>query len=211
MSTSKSVPEVLEANKAWAKDISAKDPQYFEKMATGQTPDYLWIGCSDSRIPPNTLLNLPPGAVFVHRNIGNLFGLKDLSSMAVVEFAVSHLKVKHVILCGHTNCGAVAGSLKFPPEALGTVNLWISELKDTAHVHSAALEEKHDDKAKFDKLAELSVVRSVYNLVNSPPVVGAWMKGEPLTVHGMIFRIETGLLEEVVTVTSQEEAKNFSF
>ena len=183
----------LKYNQKWAKETAEKDPEFFPKLAQGQAPEILWLGCSDARKPETTILGLKPGDVFTHRNIANIINPTDLSLLSVVEFAVRHIKVKHVVVCGHTSCGGVAATLA--NNKLGVLDLWLQPMR--------ALREKHADELgklegsdKSTYMAKLNVKAGVENLRRMSTVIDA-MKERGLQVHGVIYDLGTGLLDEV--------------
>lgn len=203
--------EVLDNNRRWAANMVAADPEFFNRLATQQAPDYLWIGCADSRVPANEILGLPPGAVFVQRNVGNLATHKDMNCMSCLEYAVNALKVKHIIICGHYNCGAVNASLNMPARTptLPLVNHWISELRDMRNMHADSLKPL-DGQARFDKMCELNVKRQVFNVCTSPVVQAAWGNGQELAVHGLIYGVHDGVLQELTKpITCQDDMESF--
>nr|AJW81215.1 beta type carbonic anhydrase [Lobosphaera incisa] len=191
------ISNLLQNNRKWATDVLKTDPNFFDGLKDTQTPEYLWIGCSDSRVPANQVLGLHPGDVFVQRNVGNLATHKDMNVMACLEYSVNHLKVKHVIVCGHYGCGAVKASLTFPCHDTSLVNLWIADIRDTRNAQEAALREL-PEKEQWNKLCELNVVRQVFNVCTSPVVQAAWERGQGLAIHGLIYELHTGHLQEVV-------------
>lgn len=188
---------LLEKNKHWREAVVSQDPEFFKKQANGQAPPYLWVGCADSRVPPNQVLDVGPGEVFVQRNVGNLASHKDMNWMATLEFTVDHLKVQHILVCGHYNCGAVKASLVWEPKVAGVVNLWLADIRDTRNAHSDGLKGLSDDE-KWDKMCELNVVRQVFNVCTNPIVQAAWDRGQKLSVHGLIYQPGDGLLKELV-------------
>lgn len=190
----------LEYNKRWATETAKNDPEFFPTLAKGQAPQILWLGCSDARKPETTILGLKPGDVFTHRNIANIINPTDISLLSVVEFAVAHIKVKHVVVCGHTSCGGVNATLS--NNKLGVLDLWLQPMR--------ALREKHaDELAKLegtDKttyMAKLNVEAGVENLRRIPTVIDA-MRDRGLQVHGVIYDLATGLLDEVDTSENDE-------
>lgn len=188
---------VLGNNRKWAAAVTAAEPDYFLKLANQQAPEFLWMGCADSRVPANQILGLAPGEVFVHRNVGNLVTHKDMNAMAALEFSVDVLQVKHIIICGHYNCGAVKGALTLPAKEKGLVNLWISDIRDVRNRHEAALKGIDDFQGKWDRLCELNVVRQMYNVAISPTVQSAWERGQKVHIHAYVYSLGDGLLKEV--------------
>lgn len=188
------VHKALDYNKKWARDVSRQQPDYFKKLSSGQAPEILWIGCSDSRVPETTILKLGPGDVFVHRNIANLVLASDLSAQCVIEYAVKHLKVKHVVLCGHTGCGGVKGALG--DQSLGMLEAWLHEIRAIRQQNLAQLDPLPSEDERITKLVELNVQRGV-NVLNSNQNVIAAARDRGLQVHGLVFDIATGELREL--------------
>ena len=181
---------------AWAQAITEKDPEYFQNLSTQQSPEYLWIGCSDSRVPANQIINLSPGQVFVHRNIANVVVHSDLNCLSVIHFAVEVLKVKHIIVCGHYGCGGVMAAMDNKEH--GLIDNWLRHIRDVDRFNAKKLEGlgKHE---RLDALCELNVKEQVTNVCNTPIVQKAWNEGQSLHVHGWIYNIENGLLKDLVT------------
>lgn len=196
--SSAQITSILKANRSWADKMRANDPQFFSRLANVQAPEWLWIGCSDSRVPANQLIGLGPGEVFVQRNVGNLATHKDMNSMACIEYAVTSLKVKHVMVCGHYGCGAVKAALSLPCKTAGLVNLWINDIRDIRNTNADMLMKLADQpKRQWDTLVELNVVRQVFNVCTSPVVQAAWDAGQPLAIHGVVYDVADGLLHEL--------------
>jgi len=185
---------LLENNRLWAEEIKSQDPDFFEKLARQQTPDYLWIGCADSRVPANQITGLLPGEVFVHRNIANVVTHTDINCLSVLQYAVEVLKVKHVIVCGHYGCGGVQGALSDEP--LGLIDNWLRHIKDIYYVNREKFEFLRPED-RLDRLCELNVIQSVANLCHTTTVQDAWRRGQNLTVHGWIYSLEDGLLRDL--------------
>lgn len=205
-----SLAEVLENNKEWAKAVKDADPKFFENQSTGQTPAFLWIGCADSRVPPNQILGLAPGEVFVQRNVGNLATHKDMNCMSCLEYAVTALKVKHIIVCGHYGCGAVKGALTMADKTPGLVNLWITDIREVRDENTEVLKSLSGDD-QWRKLVDLNALRQVFNVCTSPTVQTAWEQGQELTVHGVVYDLRDGLLKEVAKpITSQKDFKGMA-
>lgn len=190
----KKLEHLFARNAAWAEANTIKDPDYFARLATQQTPKYLWIGCSDSRVPANQLLNLPPGEVFVHRNIANVVVHTDLNCLSVVQYAVEVLKVEHVIVCGHYGCGGVKASLD--DQDHGLIDHWLNHIKDVHRFNEAKLEGLEESE-KIDRLCELNVMEQVRNLCNTQTVQQAWKNGAKFSVHGWIYDIKNGILKDL--------------
>ncbi len=185
-------------NKAWVQEKTVVNPTYFKEMAKGQQPTFLWIGCSDSRVPPNEITGCNPGEMFVARNIANLVIHTDLSLMSVVEYAVDHLGVKHIIICGHYGCGGVKASLTH--QSLGPIDKWLRNIKDIANVNWSELQRIEGEDARTNRLVELNTIEQAKNLTHTAIVQRAWAKGKDLYLHGWVFDMATGLLKELVTI-----------
>ncbi len=191
-------------NRAWAEQITKRDPDFFAKLSRQQAPDYLWIGCSDSRVPANEIVGLLPGELFVHRNVANLVVHTDLNCLSVMQFAVEVLQVKHLIVCGHYGCGGIKAALR--GDRLGLSDNWLRHVQDVRQKHSAQLSAINPDSKRSDKLCELNVVEQVINVCQTTIVQDAWARGQQLTVHGWIYAINDGLLRDLnITVTKAEE------
>eukprot|EP00884_Botryococcus_braunii_P013967 jgi/Botrbrau1/22571/Bobra.176_1s0004.4 len=191
---------VLTNNRKWATAVTSAEPDYFLKLANQQAPEFLWMGCADSRVPANQILGLAPGEVFVHRNVGNLVTHKDMNAMAALEFSVDVLQVKHIIICGHYNCGAVKGALTLPAKEKGLVNLWISDIRDVRNRHEGVLKGIDNFQAKWDRLCELNVVRQMYNVATSPTVQSAWERNQKVHIHAYVYSLGDGLLKVRVSL-----------
>jgi carbonic anhydrase len=187
--------ELFRNNRAWAERIRRSDPRFFEKLAHQQSPRYLWIGCSDSRVPANEIVGLLPGELFVHRNIGNLVVHTDLNCLSVLQFAVDVLKVRHVIVCGHYGCSGVRAAVM--QERHGLVDNWLRHVQDVREQHQAELGSIGDASRRIDRLCELNVGEQVSNVLRTTIVEEAWARGQPLTVHGWIYGIHDGLLRDL--------------
>jgi carbonic anhydrase len=192
--TMSSLDHLLARNKAWSEAITEREPDFFHRLAQQQTPEYLWIGCSDSRVSANQIVDLPPGEVFVHRNIANVVVHTDLNCLSVIQFAVEVLAVKHIIVCGHYGCSGVKAAVD--DKELGLIDNWLRHIKDVARLNSAILEEV-DPELRGDLLCELNVIEQVTNVCNTTIVKGAWNRGMDLSVHGCIYNIENGVLNEL--------------
>lgn len=195
--------QVFENNKQWAAKINEQDPQFFSELSKQQTPEYLWIGCADSRVPANQIIDLPPGEVFVHRNIANVVVHTDLNCLSVIQYAVEVLKVKHIIVCGHYGCGGVKASMG--DESFGLIDNWLRHIKDVRRFHCDELSAIDDEDAKFDRLCELNVIEQVRNVCNTTIVQGAWEAGAELTVHGCVYGIGDGILKDLETSIESED------
>jgi carbonic anhydrase len=193
------LPELIENNRKWAVGVTERDPEFFAKLARQQNPDFLWIGCSDSRVPANQIIGVAPGEVFVHRNIANIVVHSDFNCLSVIEYAVSVLKVKHIIVCGHYGCGGVKAANE--NHHLGLIDNWLRHIRDVRQKHTVLLEALETDTLRLDRLCELNVVEQVHNVCHTSVVQGAWEKGQSLAVHGWIYRIQDGLIDDLNVTT----------
>jgi carbonic anhydrase len=192
--------DLLARNRAWATDIKKKDPEFFHHLARAQHPEYLWIGCSDSRVPANQILGLIPGEVFVHRNIANVVVHTDLNCLSVLQFAVDNIKVRHVLVVGHYGCGGVAAAMA--NRRLGLIDNWLRHIQDVHHKHVVYLESQPEDK-RADRLCELNVIEQVVNVCQTTIVQDAWHRGQELYVHGWTYALEDGLVRDLkLTISS---------
>ena len=199
------LPHLFANNRAWAEQIRQADATFFEKLTHQQSPSYLWIGCSDSRVPANQIVGLMPGELFVHRNVGNVVGHTDLNCLAVLQFAVDLLKVRHVIVCGHYGCSGVRAALR--GDRLGLADHWLRAVRDVAAKYEESLAAAGDEATRYDRLCELNVVEQVLHVCQSPVVTDAWDRGQALAVHGWIYGLQDGLLRDLdVCVTRADEA-----
>ena len=189
-----SLQTLFDNNRQWADAVRAETPDFFDKLSKQQAPDYLWIGCADSRVPANQIINLPPGEVFVHRNIANVVVHTDLNALSVLEYAVKVLGVKHVIVCGHYGCGGVKASMG--DESFGMIDNWLRHIKDVARFNQHELGNLEGD-AKFDRLCELNVIEQVNNVISSSIVQEAWAQGKDLAVHGWIYGLSDGHIKDL--------------
>ena len=187
--------DLLQRNRDWAERGQAEDPGFFERLSRQQAPEYLWIGCSDSRVPANQILGLAPGEVFVHRNIANVMSHGDLNCLSVIQFAVDVLKIRHVIVCGHYGCSGIRASLM--KERHGVVDNWLRHIQDVEHAYEAELGGIADEEKRLDRLCELNVVEQVSNVCRTTIVEDAWARGQALTVHGWIYGIQDGQLRNL--------------
>lgn len=197
---------LLENNRRWSEKISRQEPDFFPKLAKQQSPQYLWVGCSDSRVAANTIVGLMPGEVFVHRNIANLVVHTDMNCLSVMQFAVEVLKVKHIIVTGHYGCGGVAAALDGARH--GLIDNWLRHIQDTAHLYADVLLQIADSEARIDKLCELNVIEQVINASESTVVQDAWNRGQELTIHGLIYGLKDGLLRDLdITLSNKTDMK----
>jgi carbonic anhydrase len=187
-------------NRAWAEGKVAADPGFFQRLVGQQSPQYMWIGCSDSRVPANEIIGLDPGEVFVHRNIANLAPPQDANYLSVLQFAVEVLKVRHVLVVGHYGCGGVAAAVA--GQRLGLIDHWLHPIREVAHDHAAELGACEGGQPRLDRLCELNVIRQVRNVASDVFVQDAWARGQQLSVHGWVYSLETGLVNDLgVTVS----------
>ena len=190
-----SLSELLRHNREWADRVSAEDPGFFERLSRQQAPEYLWIGCSDSRVPANQIIDRAPGEVFVHRNIANVVVHTDLNCLSVIQFAVDVLKVKHILVVGHYGCGGVHAALH--GRRLGLSDNWVRHVSDVAEKHRDTLDAFGDDELRHDRLCELNVLEQAAHVCETTVVQDAWARGQPLSVHGWIYGLEDGLLRDL--------------
>lgn len=192
---------LLSGNKNWAKSIKESDPDFFRKLSEIQNPEYLWIGCSDSRITPATSIGLLPGEMFVHRNVANLVNHTDMNCLSVMQFAVEVLKVKHIIVCGHYGCGGVNAALN--DSRLGLIDNWLRHIQDIMHKYRTELDSLPDKVARLDKLCEINVIEQVISVGETTIVQDAWDGGQQLEIHGWIYTIADGIYRDLnVTISS---------
>ena len=197
--------DLLTKNQQWAASIKEQDPQFFDRLKQQQTPEYLWIGCSDSRVPANQIVGLLPGDLFVHRNVANMVVHTDLNCLSVMQYAVDVLKVKHIIVTGHYGCGGVRASIE--GQRHGLIDNWLRHIQDVYKKHRSAMEQFEDFDEKCDRLCELNVVEQVMNVVSTSVVQEAWDRGQELTVHGWIYGIHNGLVNDLnMTLANMDEA-----
>ncbi|OUS25688.1 carbonic anhydrase [Thalassotalea sp. 42_200_T64] len=189
-----SLEHLFENNKVWSEKIKQEQPGFFDKLAKQQSPEYLWIGCSDSRVPANQLLGLAPGEIFVHRNIANQVVHTDLNCLSVIQYAVDVLKVKHIIVCGHFGCGGVAASLD--DEQHGLIDNWLRHINDVYRFHKDELN-KLSGQELTDRLCELNVVEQVANIANTTTLIKAWKTGQTVTIHGFVYNLHDGVLKDL--------------
>ena len=195
---------LLENNRAWAESIKAHDPEFFQTLAKQQSPTYLWIGCSDSRMPATQLVGLRPGELFVHRNVANLVVHTDFNCLSVMQFAVDVLAVSHIIVCGHYGCGGVQAAMQ--NLKLGLIDNWLRHVQDVMHSHEALLSEFEDEEQRLSRLCELNVIEQVLNVSRTTIVQSAWERGQELAVHGWIYGLEDGLVRDLgICMTNQNE------
>lgn len=195
---------LFQNNQAWAERISARDPEFFLKLSRQQSPEYLWIGCSDSRVPANQIVGLLPGEVFVHRNVANVVVHTDLNCLSVLQFAVDVLRVKHVMVVGHYGCGGVVSALH--NERLGLIDNWLRHVQDVRLKHQPMLESLASQSQQADRLCELNVIEQAVNVCQTTVVQEAWARGQAVTIHGWIYSLADGRLRDLSTcIASQDE------
>ncbi|OSZ80970.1 carbonic anhydrase [Chitinophagaceae bacterium IBVUCB2] len=187
---------LLQENKTWAADMLKADPNFFNKLSELQTPEYLWIGCSDSRVPANQITGTMPGEIFVHRNVANLVVNTDVNVLSVLDYAVNHLKVKHVIVCGHYGCGGIKAAISnndFKP----VLNMWLRNIKDVYRIHRSELDLLQDEDKKTNRLVELNVMEQVFNLAKTSIIQRAWKNEQRPDLHGWVYGLKDGLIKPV--------------
>ena len=200
----KSYLRLLENNKNWVKEQLDLDPTYFEKLAKGQSPEYLWIGCSDSRVPANQITGTEPGEVFVHRNIANMVVHSDMNMLSVLSYAVEVLKVKHIIVCGHYGCGGVIAAMK--NQQFGLIDNWLRHIKDVYRYHHVELDAIEDENERARRFVEVNVQEQVHDLGKTSIVQNAWRRNQPLHIHGWVYDINDGLINDLkVTFTCTKD------
>lgn len=190
-----SYSQLFENNEKWIAEMTAKEADFFEKLAADQNPDYLYIGCSDSRVPANEIMGLQPGEVFVHRNIANVVANIDLNIMAVINYAIAHLKVKHVIVCGHYNCGGVKAAMQ--SRDLGILNPWLRNIRDVYRLHQEELDAITDEHLRYDRLVELNVQEQATNIIKTAVLQKSYLANKYPVVHGWVFDLHTGRLKDL--------------
>ena len=205
----KHVDDLLANNKAWAAQITADDPEFFNNLAEHQTPRYIWIGCSDSRVPSTQLVGLLPGDMFVHRNVANLVVHTDFNCLAALQYAVDVLNVEHVIVCGHYACGGIKAALT--NLKLGLIDNWLRHVQDVLQTHAASLSKIRDPERRLDRLCELNVIEQVLNVSRTTIVQGAWNRGQELSVHGLIYSVKDGLLQDLnICIANQNDLAQYT-
>jgi carbonic anhydrase len=201
----KTPDNLLEANHRWSQDRIASDPHYFRRLSALQAPEFLWVGCSDSRVPANVITGLEPGEVFVHRNVANIIYPADLNCMSVLQFAVETLQVKHIIVCGHYGCGGVRAAIDGSQH--GLVDHWLAPVRDLFRQHEHELSHLSTEEARIDRVCELNVLAQVQSVCNSPILMSARERKQELTIHGWIYRLSDGRLRDLnCTYTTSPEA-----
>jgi carbonic anhydrase len=191
----KSYKQLLENNKQWVASQLAQDPVYFDKLAHSQNPEYLWIGCSDSRVPANQITGTSPGDIFVHRNIANMVIHSDMNMLSVLSYAVEVLKVKHIIVCGHYGCGGVLAAME--NKQFGLIDNWLRHIKDVYRLHFKELDAISNTKDRADRLVELNVIEQVQDLGKTSIVQNAWKREQPLHIHGWVYDVKDGIIKDL--------------
>ena len=189
------VQRLFDQNRAWSENIRAHDAQFFENLSHHQSPAYLWIGCSDSRVPASQIVGLLPGELFVHRNVANLVVHTDLNCLSVMQYAVDALKVKHIIVCGHYGCGGVHAALR--NQRVGLVDNWLRHVRDVVEKHETQLTAVAEESSRWARLCELNVIEQALNVCQTMIVRDCWQRGQPLAVHGWIYNLQDGLLRDL--------------
>ncbi|MCZ2722828.1 carbonate dehydratase [Marinomonas sp. 15G1-11] len=196
--------ELFNNNRKWAAKVNEANPEFFSTLSKQQQPEYLWIGCADSRVPANEIVNLLPGEIFVHRNIANLVVHSDLNCLSVIQFAVDVLKVKHIMVVGHYGCGGIKAALE--SDKHGLIDNWLGHVKDVYRFHKDKMDSITDHKERCDTLCELNVIEQVANVCQTSILQNAWSKGQNVQVHGWIYSIENGIIDDLnVSVAGAEE------
>ncbi|MBI3654189.1 MAG: carbonate dehydratase [Acidobacteria bacterium] len=200
----KNLNHLFANNQEWANRLRQQDADFFKRLAESQAPEYLWIGCADSRVPPTNLVGLRPGELFVHRNVANVVVHSDLNCLSVLQFAIEVLHVKHVIVCGHYGCGGVDAALH--NRRLGLIDNWLRHVQDVREKHEATMAGLTDSEARLNRLCELNVIEQVVNVCQTTIVQNAWERGQQFAVHGWVYAIHDGLLRDLkMQVASREE------
>jgi len=204
MKNSKPLEQLFTNNRNWAESMVAQDADFFKRLVSQQAPEYLWIGCSDSRVPANEIVDLLPGELFVHRNVANVVVHTDLNCLSVIQFAIDMLKVKHILVVGHYGCGGVHAALN--DLRVGLADNWLRHVKDVHQKHGRYLGEKIPTPRRQDRLCELNVIEQVVNVCETTIVQDAWARGQDLTIHGWAYRLETGLVNDLgMSISSSDE------
>ncbi len=196
-----SYQKLLLENKAWAQEKVEDDPEFFSRLSKIQTPEFLWIGCSDSRVPANEITNTQPGEIFVHRNVANLVVHTDVNLLSVLDYAVSYLKVKHVIVCGHYGCGGVKAAMT-NHDFKQVLNMWLRNIKDVYRLHRDELEVIPEEEKRFDRLVELNVIEQVHHLAKTSIIQRAWKRDSFPHLHGWVYGLNDGLIKSVFEMTA---------
>ena len=200
----KKIDKIIDGNKSWAESLSAKHPEFFETLSKQQNPEYLWIGCSDSRVPSTQLVGMNPGEMFVHRNVANVVVHTDLNCLSVLQYAIDALRVKYIIVCGHYGCGGVKAAMN--NSKLGLIDNWLRHIQDVAEKYERLLSKIEDKYSRLDKLCELNVIEQTINVCQTTVVQSAWERGAEFAVHGLIYSLQDGLLQDLnISLTNEAE------
>tara|TARA_R110002073_G_scaffold151678_1_gene306013 strand:+ start:7973 stop:8605 length:633 start_codon:yes stop_codon:yes gene_type:complete len=199
----KPLDDLFEKNRNWAESVKTKDPRFFEKLAAQQSPEYLWIGCSDSRVPANQIVGLMPGEIFVHRNVANMVVHTDFNCLTVLQYAIDVLKVKHVMVVGHYGCGGIDAAYENADN--GLIDNWLRNIKDVQHRHRERIEAIEDREARLNLLCELNVMTQVSHVCHTTIVQNAWQRGQKLAIHGWVYSLEDGLLKDLDCTVDRAE------
>ena len=204
-----SLDNLFENNRAWAAEMVRQDPDFFTRLSTQQSPKYLWIGCSDSRVPANQIAGMLPGEMFVHRNVANIVVHTDLNCLSAIQFAVEVLQVRHIVVCGHYGCGGVLAALR--DEKLGLIDNWLRHVQDVRWKHHAQLDDLDNEPQRHNRLSELNVIEQVVNVSQTTVVRDAWSRGQELAVHGWIYDLRDGLLRDLsLGISAPEELESLA-
>jgi carbonic anhydrase len=196
--------KLLQNNREWVEECLQKDPEFFKKLANGQQPPLLWIGCSDSRVPANQIIGAAPGEVFVHRNIANMVVHTDMSMLSVLDYSVNVLKVQHIIVCGHYGCGGVKAAMG--NDHIGLIDNWVRHIKDVYRLHQTELDDIKEDSSRFNRFVEINVMEQVLDLAKTSIVQTAWRREQPLQIHGWVYDVADGLVKDLdVTIESNNQ------
>ena len=190
-----SLAHLLERNRQWSRDLHAAKPDFFQRLTEQQSPKYLWIGCSDSRVPANQILGLLPGEIFVHRNVANVVVHSDLNCLSVIQFAVDVLKIRHIIVCGHYGCGGVAAAMR--DDKLGLIDNWLRHVQDVRNRNRDELGRLPDDPSRMTRLCELNVLSQAINVAETTLLQDAWSRGQPIAIHSLIYGLDNGILRQL--------------
>ena len=199
----KPLDDLFEKNRNWAESVKSSDPRFFEKLAAQQSPEYLWIGCSDSRVPANQIVGLMPGEIFVHRNVANMVVHTDFNCLTVLQYAIDVLKVKHVMVVGHYGCGGIDAAYENADN--GLIDNWLRNIKDVQHRHRERIEAIEDREARLNLLCELNVMTQVSHVCHTTIVQNAWQRGQKLAIHGWVYSLEDGLLKDLDCTVDRAE------
>ncbi len=201
-----SCKRLLLANRAWATERLKVDPEFFTKRVKTQAPEFLWIGCSDSRVPSEEITGVEPGELFVHRNVANIVAPTDIDMLSVVQYAVEALDVQHIIVCGHYNCGGVKSAMS--TRSVGPINLWLQPLRDLYGMNRDEIDSAGDEQGRWDRLVEINVRAQVSTLANTSIVRRAWQRRQGPEIHGWVYNLRTGFLNELISMSAQVKADN---